>query len=146
VYASLYPALNDYIKKVLTEALSLMNSCKLKRIELRIHREETTYESYFIDVNTESVYKPSEELEDEFRDSIFSLETRLKSFRRLSKECRFKLLLHAKSFDFSDESRILDSLWIKDIPDDDAKDGSIVPISMKSRNSLVKFYVERFRK
>lgn len=119
-----------------------MSSDNLTKFELRIHKEEKVYEKYCIDINI-GAYKPCGEIEDEFRSSIHALENRCKPFKRLSKDCRFKLLLHTKSFDFTDEVRSQDFLWIKDT-NESSEEGEIVPVSFKSSNHLLKFSVERF--
>ena len=148
VFVSLYPPLNSYIKNVLLESLSLLNENKLQKFELRLHKDEEILEKFFININYEQLKnKNSDELVSGFRSCIHSLETRCKSVKKVSHDCRFKILLHTKSYDFSNESKTHDFLWVRDDASSQGVDkGEVIPIAMKSNSSLIQFYVEKFNK
>lgn len=98
VNISLYPPLNAYIKNVLSEAMSLLDAKKLKRLELRLLNADEIHESFFVDINSATSCTDTEGV---FRSCIHNLENRCKSLDRLTKDCTFKILLHTNSYDFS---------------------------------------------
>lgn len=144
IFVSAYPPLNNYIKNVLLESLNLLYENKLQRLELRLYKDEVIQEKFFVDINYELTRINGDELETEFRYFIHSLETCCKSFKKASKDCRFKILLHTKTYDFSNESKCQDSLWIRD-NDSSPPDANreIIPIVMKSTAHFIQFYAEK---
>lgn len=142
---SAYPPLNNYIKGILLESLSLMNENNLERFELRLHIDQEVQEKFLVDINYELIKLSIDELTNEFRNCIHSLETRCKSFKKVSEDCLFKILLHTKSYDFSNETKSEDFLWVRDnVPPRANDDIEIIPISMKPGS--VQLYVEKYNK
>lgn len=92
------------MRNVLTEALELMNERKLKKVELRILKQEAALESFFIDISA-NISQDCDALVDEFRESILTLESRCKLFQKVSQDCKFKVLLHTTSNVAYNESR-----------------------------------------
>jgi hypothetical protein len=147
VSINVYPPLQKYIKEVLQETLNLLNANKLKRFEIRIHNEEKVLQSFVFDINLEDLDSSNlNELEEAFRNCIHSLENRCKLFKKASKDCRFKILLHTDSYqDYAGDSKTLDFLWIEDNQKVPNSAKGIVPIVMESKSNLFQFYVEQFR-
>lgn len=100
VLVSVYTPLNSYIRNVLLESLNLLGVEKLKKLELRLFNNDEVLENFILQINYESS-RTIDELETEFMQCIHSLENRCKSLKKVSKDCRFKILLH--TFDFSNE-------------------------------------------
>lgn len=105
IFASVYPPLNNYIRNVLLESFELMSANKLRRVELRIHKDETIYESFFIDINKNDGTLDCDQIEDDFRSCLHSLEKRCKLFKRASKDSSFKILLHTEAHNVSNDSK-----------------------------------------
>jgi hypothetical protein len=101
VFVNVFPPLQNYIKNVLVEALTLLEAKNLSRLELKILKDDEVLQSFVVDLNHESLTSISVEsinnLEETFRNCIFSLEKRSKLFKKASKDCRFKIFLHTKS-------------------------------------------------
>lgn len=76
----------------------------LHRMEIRLFTDDQIVESFFIDI-ADSVEPNSEDLEGELINCINSLEKRSKTFPKLPEDCKFKVLLHTKSYNFSDPTR-----------------------------------------
>lgn len=126
--------------------MNLLNANKLKQFEIRIHRDEKVLESFVIDINSEGLKSDFNELEDTFRSSINNLENRCKLFKKASKDCKFKILLHTDSYqDYKSDLRNYDFLWIKDDQKVHESSKGIVPVLMDSESNLFQFYVEKFR-
>lgn len=99
--------MNNYIKNVLAEMQSILTLKKLKRLELRIMKEEARVESFFIDkINSTNDSRECDKIEDDFRNVLHNLESRCKVIKKMSKDCSFKIFLHADSYnDYLSESR-----------------------------------------
>lgn len=104
VFISIYPPLNTYLKNVLTEADILITRDMLNRMEIRLFTEDEIVESFFVDLGDHEDPNP-EDLEGELMNCINSLEKRSKKFTKLPENCKFKVLLHTKSYDFADPTR-----------------------------------------
>lgn len=144
MFNSIYPPLNHYVKNVLSESLTLLNVNKLKRFEIRIYKAETILERFIVDVSPETITPNCENLEDEFRSCLHSLETRCKAFRKVSRNCRFKIFLHTENYrDYKKETKCNDFMWIKTSNEQHQNKSEIVPIAMNNSNqNLFQFYVE----
>lgn len=112
VFINLFPPLNDYIKNVLTEAMSLLSTNQLRKIEIRILSGCLNLESYFLEVN-EFDSANSEDLEVELKNCIVCLEKRCKILPILPKDSKFKVFLHTNFYDFKDDSRTEVSCGLK---------------------------------
>ena len=81
----------------------LINTNRLKKVEIRLYNEDKVFESFFIAINDQEANQ--EDFENELMNCIVSLEKRCKTFVKLPKECKFKVLLHTLLYDFSDTSK-----------------------------------------
>lgn len=160
VFVSVYTPLNSYIRNVLLESLNLLGAEKLHKLELRLFNNDEVLENFVLQINYETS-RNIDELETEFMQCIHSLENRCKPLKKVSNDCRFKILLH--TFDFSNELksqvrfivkfvssliRLLtfqDFLWVSDNHQSSLSEVKIVPIAMNSNENIIQLYIERLK-
>lgn len=80
---------------------------------MRIHDDDKVLESFIFNINNKILNEKNEnisDLEETFRNCIYSLENRCK-LKKAPKDSRFKILLHTESYsEYASESRNLVSL------------------------------------
>lgn len=129
------------------ECHNLLSTDNLQKLELRLYNGDQVLESFFITINFHAAN--IDELESGFMQSIHNLETRCKSFQKLSTACRFKIFLCVKTYNFNDDQRCQDFLWIQDETYDKKlrsnASSEILPIVMNSPENVIQFYIEKFK-
>jgi hypothetical protein len=144
VFTSIYPPLNNYIKNVLEECLDLLKENNLKRVELRVLQDDKILESFIADINEIEISPDYDDIEDEFRMCIHSLENRCKMLNKLAKDSRFKIFLHSTSQkSLANDLKSDNLLWIRDMQEL-PENSEILPIVMTSNSNLIQLYVEKF--
>lgn len=98
VFISVFPPLNEYIKSIFTEASELLESDKLRKLELRIMKDERVIQSFVFKIG-EISSNSENEVEDHFRNCLCALEKRCKIFPKVSHNCTFKIFLHVENYD-----------------------------------------------
>uniref|UniRef100_A0A182P9L6 HORMA domain-containing protein n=1 Tax=Anopheles epiroticus TaxID=199890 RepID=A0A182P9L6_9DIPT len=101
VYVSIYSALNDYIAQTLKAAREMLRNRKIRRMEMIIFEDpDNPMESYVFNLQYLGLVMENDEnmsaFEEELRQSLLSLDARMKNLNRLpeSKDVKFKILLH----------------------------------------------------
>uniref|UniRef100_A0A182K596 HORMA domain-containing protein n=1 Tax=Anopheles christyi TaxID=43041 RepID=A0A182K596_9DIPT len=101
VYVSIYSALNDYIAQTLKAAREMLRNRKMRRLEVAIfENQENLLESYVFNLNYQGNAMEHDEnmsaFEEELRQSLLSLDARMKNLKRLPQnmDVKFKILLH----------------------------------------------------
>lgn len=99
VFCSIYPPLNEYLKESIKAIDELINKSELESVEVLIYNENHK-ESFIIDKLKDFKVLESDKylmsIHEDFRKSIYDLETKCKGLRKFSRSFKFKLLLHTK--------------------------------------------------
>ncbi|KAL7036025.1 hypothetical protein ACKWTF_008662 [Chironomus riparius] len=147
VYCSIYPPLNEYLKESIKATEELINKGDLETVEVLIYNENHK-ESFMIDKLKDFKISDSDKylmsIHEDFRKSIYELETKCKALRKFSRSYKFKILLHTKEKAYrhlSNESKYQDFLWIKDSIEHEAE-AEILPIT--SSLNFMSIYVKQF--
>lgn len=132
VFVSIFPPVNDYIRQVLQSARYLLKEEKLFRLELSIYRDvnddgeyrEQQMENYCCAIS--KLTKQSRDsylfhFEDNVKKALLLLEERVKPLPRLSKRCRFKLMLETTQsayYGMMNQNALCDFLWFREDTED----------------------------
>ena len=99
VYCSIYPPLNEYLKESTKAIDELINKGELETVEVLIYNEHHK-ESFMIDKLKDFKIAESDKylmsIHEDFRKSLYDLETKCKALRKFSRSFKFKVLLHTK--------------------------------------------------
>lgn len=95
---SVFPPLNDYLKNILTEASELLETNKLRQLELRIMKDREPLQSFIFKISEKSS-NFDVNIEDCFRNCICLLENRCKMFKKVAHNCTFKVFLHVENYE-----------------------------------------------
>ena len=99
VYCSIYPPLNEYLKGSIIAIDELINKGELNAVEVMLYNENHK-ESFIIDKLKDFSISESDKylmsIHENFRKSIYDLETKCKALRKFSRSYKFKVLLHTK--------------------------------------------------
>lgn len=121
IYASIYPPLNDYLKKVLKAASELKSQQKLRKVELVIFREEFTIfdddadeqilEKFVFQIEENDNRRPDKmdlgdylmEYEEQVRQALLRINFVMKNMKPLDgSECGFRIELETTQDAFVD--------------------------------------------
>lgn len=145
------------MKNVLIEASSHLTDGNLNKVEVRLYKDpekkDTSYESYFIEINQDmnsemgsekiDEYLDEDRVQTEFRNCVHSLDVKSKSLNKLSENCQFKIFLHVNSFDHK-SNLCQDFLWVEENVCKEDESKGIIPIYMAlSPTNVINFYNER---
>lgn len=158
IYVSIYPPLNDYILNVLVSMKTFIETNELSRIEIIIYKNEfTVYETYIFEINSKhyELYKGYcsrdkylIDFEEQLRESLLTLEDRVKILGELPEDAKFKINIHTTQtafVKFSHNSKYQNFSWLQQTKDNliDKTKISILPITEIDSVGL-QFYAEKY--